>query len=172
MEKSVCEEVNYSYLYTEHMDSVRNMLYYKCGDMEQAEDLAHEAFVRLWKHCAEVAWATAKGFIFTAAHRLFLNSISHQKVVLRFEKENPLKHTTPNPEFVMEEQEFKVRLEDAISALPDRQRQIFLLSRIDKMSYKEIAETMEISVKAVEKSLGKVMKKLREGIDELNQYKI
>ncbi|HAA16115.1 MAG TPA: RNA polymerase subunit sigma-70 [Cytophagales bacterium] len=172
MDKSICEEENYTALYTEHVDSVRNLMYYKCGDLDQAEDLAQEAFVRLWKHCAEVAWATAKGFLFTAANRLFLNTISHNKVVMRFEKENPMEHNTPNPEFVMQEQEFKSKLEDAISSLPDRQRQIFLLNRIDKMSYKEIAEHMDISVKAVEKSLGKVMKKLRESVTELKQHKI
>ena len=53
---SVCEEENYHSLYTDHIDSVRNFLYYKCGDLEQAEDLAQESYVKLWEKCAEVSW--------------------------------------------------------------------------------------------------------------------
>ncbi|MEM6830489.1 MAG: RNA polymerase sigma factor [Bacteroidota bacterium] len=170
--KSVCEEENYHQLYDDHIDQLRNFLYYKCGDLEQAEDLAHESYIRLWENCAEVIWETAKGFLFTVAKRLFLNKVSHDKVVLSFEKENPLKDRTTDAQFDLQQKEFKEKLERAISALPERQRQIFLLNRIDKMSYKEIAEVMDISVKAVEKSLGKVMKKLRSSVVELNKFKI
>ena len=169
---SVCEEKNYHALYADHIESVRNFLYYKCGDLQQAEDLAHEAYVKLWERCAEVAWETAKGFIFTVANRLFLNKVSHDKVVLTFEKENLQKDRSPDPEYVIQEKEFKTKLEQAVSGLPERQRAIFLLNRIDKMSYKEIAVHMGISVKAVEKSLMKTMKKLRDSVDELNQFKI
>lgn len=159
-------------MYNENITSIRNFLYYKCGDMEQAEDLAHESFIRLWRHCAEVVWETAKGFLFTAAKRLFLNKVAHDKVVLNFEKANPLKDEVSDPHYVLREKEFKGKLEKAIGDLPERQRQIFLLNRVDKMSYQEVADTMGISRKAVEKSLIKVMKKLRAEIDELNDYKI
>lgn len=170
--RSVCDEHNYQELYQEYMDPLRNYLYYQCGDLEKAEDLAQEAYVKLWVKCAEVVWETAKGFLFTAAKRLMLNMFSHQKVVLNFEKENPTQDLSPDPDYVLREKEFKASLEEAISALPERQRTIFLLNRIDKMSYKEIADHMDISVKAVEKSLGKVMKKLREAVEELKIHKI
>ncbi len=174
MEKeiSICEEANYQSLYMEHIQGIRNLMYYKCGDLDQAEDLAHEAFVKLWEKCAEVAWKTAKGFLYTVANRLFLNKVSHQKVVLTFEKENPMTEKSPDPQFILQGEEFKHKLENAISSLPERQREIFLLNRIDKMSYKEVAESLDISVKAVEKSLVKTMKKLRTAVEELNQHKI
>ncbi|MEM8893468.1 MAG: RNA polymerase sigma factor [Bacteroidota bacterium] len=170
--KSICEETNYRQLYDQHIDQLRNFLYYKSGDLSQSEDLAHEAFVRLWEHCAEVIWETAKGFLFTAAKRLFLNFKAHEKVVFNFEKESPLKERSEDPQFLLEEEQFKLKLQAAIAELPERQRQIFLLNRIDKMSYKEVAEAMDISVKAVEKSLIKVMKKLKGSVEELNQHKI
>ena len=170
--RSICEEENYQTLYQNHIDQLRNFLYYKCGDLDQAEDLAHESFVKLWLHCAEVAWETAKGFLFTAAKRLFLNKVAHDKVVLKFEKDLTFQDRTTDAQYELEQKQFKEKLELAISNLPERQRQIFLLNRIDKMSYKEIAETMDISVKAVEKSLIKVMKKLRGSVEELNKYKI
>lgn len=170
--KSVCEENNYRRLYDEHIDQLRNFLYYKSGDLSQSEDLAHEAYVRLWEHCAEVVWETAKGFLFTAAKRLFLNVKAHEKVVFSFEKDHPTKEKSQDPQFLIEHDQFKTKLETAIGELPERQRQIFLLNRIDKMSYKEVAEAMDISVKAVEKSLIKVMRKLKNSVEELNQHKI
>lgn len=172
MSKSVCQEENYQELFSEHIDSLRNFLYYKCGDLEQAEDLAQESFVKLWEKCAEVIWETARGFLFTVAKRLFLNKVSHDKVVLNFQKENSDEKQDVDPEFVLQHKEFQEKLEKAIGELPERQRQIFLLNRIDKLSYKEVADVMNISVKAVEKSLGKVMKKLRNSVEELNHLKI
>jgi RNA polymerase sigma-70 factor (ECF subfamily) len=51
-------------------------------------------------------------------------------------------------------------------ALPEKQRLVFLLSRIEKMTYKEIAELLDISVKAVEKRMHKALVSLRESISE------
>ncbi|MBX2818016.1 MAG: sigma-70 family RNA polymerase sigma factor, partial [Saprospiraceae bacterium] len=67
----------------------------------------------------------------------------------------------PSPEFLLEEKEFKRLLEDAISALPEGQRAVFLLNRIDKKTYREIAEDLSISAKAVEKRMHKALASLR-----------
>jgi RNA polymerase sigma-70 factor (ECF subfamily) len=66
----------------------------------------------------------------------------------------------------MEMSEFKVKLEQAINDLPDGQREAFLMHRIDQMTYKEIAERLEISVKAVEKRIHKALVKLRGKLKE------
>ena len=67
----------------------------------------------------------------------------------------------------MEEDEFKTRLEAAIGELPETQREVFLMNRIDKMTYNEIAEALGVSVKAIEKRMGKALKTLRSKIKEL-----
>ena len=59
------------------------------------------------------------------------------------------------------EKEFKERLEEAISQLPDKQRTVFLMNRIDKKTYREIAELEGVSVKAIEKRMGMALKTLR-----------
>ena len=50
---------------------------------------------------------------------------------------------------------------DAIADLPENQRIVFLMNRLDKKTYKEIAELLDISVKAVEKRMHKALKELR-----------
>ena len=173
-ERSVCEEKNFQILFDRHIQDVRNFMYYKAGDLDVAEDLAQESFVKMWEKCAEVIFTKAKSYLFTVANRSFLNRVRHEKVKLSFIKENPVQASdqSENPQFLIEESEFKIKLEETISALPEGQREVFLMSRIDGMSYNEIAETLEISVKAVEKRMGKCLKTLKEKVEELNLFKI
>lgn len=171
LEKSVCEDQNYKALYEEHSTSLRNFMYYKCGNLDQAEDYSHEAFVKMWERCKEVIFSKAKGYLFTIANRLFLNTVEHQKVVLKFERRTSGKVNTETPEYLVQEEEFKLRLEKAISELPEGQREAFLMNRIDKMSYNEIAEALGVSVKAIEKRIHKALINLKERVGELKGHK-
>ncbi len=170
--KSVCEEKNFQSLYNHHIKEVRNFLYYKCGNYDLSDDLAQESYIKMWENCAEVIFESAKGFLFTVANRLFLNKVRRDKVELNFIKEKPASKNNETPEFLMEENEFKSKLEAAISALPEKQRTVFLMNRIDSMPYKEIASTLEISVKAVEKRMGLCLKTLKNNVEELRMRKI
>jgi len=170
--KSTCEEHIFQSLYTKHIKEVRNFLYYKCGNYDLAQDLAQESYIKMWENCATVIFDSAKGFLFTVANRLFLNKVRREKVELSFIKEKPPTHNNEHPEFLMEEQEFKSKLEAAISDLPEKQRTVFLMNRIDNMSYKEIATTLDISVKTVEKRMGTCLKTLKNNVSELRMRKI
>ena len=75
--------------------------------------------------------------------------------------------TNENPEFLLEEKEFMDKLQNAISDLKEGQREVFLLSRIDKKTYKEIAEMLSISVKTVEKRMTLALKQLREKVGNI-----
>ena len=69
--------------------------------------------------------------------------------------------------FLFEEKEFMKKLQDAIAILPEKQREVFLLNRIDKMTYKEIAVLLNLSVKAVEKRMHNALIVLREKIGNI-----
>lgn len=165
--QSVCQPKVFEEVYNTHAESLHNFMYYKCGDRDLAEDFVQEAFVKLWKNCAKVLFEKAKSFLFTVSNNLFLNNIAHKKVVLKHQKLGAKHHTNETPEFLMEEQEFLKKLEKAIADLPEKQRVVFLLNRIDKKKYKEIAEILEISVKAVEKRMSSALKVLREKIGNI-----
>ncbi|HVD97901.1 MAG TPA: sigma-70 family RNA polymerase sigma factor [Cytophagaceae bacterium] len=169
--RSVCEEQNFQEIYRSHAKPLRNYLYYKSGDLEKAEDLSQEALIRLWENCKEVIFEKAKSYLYTIAHRLMLDHFRHQKVVLEFVKESPAPITNQDPDFTLREKEFESILEKAIAELPEGQREAFLMNRIDKMSYAEIAETLGISVKAVEKRMHLALHSLKDKIKELGIYK-
>lgn len=173
-DKSVCEEPGFLQLHEEHSVPLRNFLYYRFGSLEKAKDCAQEAFIRLWENCSKVSFEKAKSYLFTVANRIFLDAATHQKVVLKFEKRESGTdmRMENNPEYLYRGEEFKQELETAVSNLPDKQRTVFLMSRIDKTPNKEIAEALDVSIKTVEKHMTSALKSLRESLDELNHYKI
>lgn len=161
MTKSICEEKIFDTVFMSHSEHLRNFIYYKSGDLHRSEDIMQDAFGKLWVECAKVPFEKAKSFLFTIANNLFLNQEKHKKVILKFQKQITNKTHTETPEFILEEAEFEKRLNEAIQALSEGQREVFLLNRIDKLTYREIAESLDISVKAVEKRMHKALTYLR-----------
>ena len=165
--KSVCEAVVFEELYSEHSKSLYNFAFYKTGDSAQSEDLVQEAFIKMWNNCAKIIFEKAKPFLFTVVNNLFLNQVAHKKVVLNYAKQGVKESTNESPEFILEEKEFMNKLQGAIADLKEGQREVFLLNRIDKKTYREIAEMLSISVKAVEKRMHLALKQLREQIGDI-----
>ena len=166
-ENSVCEKKVFNRLFDLNSESLRNYLYYQCGDLQQAEDLVQEAFIKLWNNCKKVLFEKARGFLFAVAKNAFYNQVEHQKVVLKYAKQTQKTAETETPEFKLEEKEFMARLQHAIAELPEGQREVFLLNRMDQMTYKEIAEFLGVSQKAVEKRMHKALVKLRKTIKNI-----
>lgn len=166
MQESVCQEDVYNSLYHKHFQALRNYVYYKCGDLDQAEDIAQESFIRLWQKCADVIFEKVTGFVHTVANRLFLDQVRSKKVSLRFEKDQVTQQNNEDPYHILRTEEFRQRIEEVISDLPEGQREVFLLNRIDKHTYKEIAEMLGISQTAVEKRMAKALVKLKDRIEE------
>ncbi len=159
----ICKEEIYKSLYFEHGTYLRNFLYYKSGDMNLAEDLAQDAYIKLWENCKKVSIEKAKSYLFTVANNLFLNKVSRKKVALQFANTKPNSDVdVSDPHYIMQANEFKQRLEKAIAELPENQRVVFLMNRIDKKKYREIAEELSISVKAVEKRMHGALASLRQ----------
>ena len=84
---------------------------------EKSYDAVQEAFMKLWENCAKVAPEKAKSYVYTVANNLYLNVIKAEKVRLKY-ADKSLKTTQENPEFLLEEQQFKEKLDRALNALP------------------------------------------------------
>lgn len=164
--EGICEENIFAGFFRSHAKLLRNYLYYKFGNEEQAEDVTQEAFIKLWENCSKVSPEKAKSFLYTVANNASLNHVAHQKVVLEYAKKSNTAGTdNQNPEFLLEEEQFKKKLQNAIGNLSEAQRTAFLLHRIEGKKYHEIAEMLGISVKAVEKRLHLALTELRKEIE-------
>ncbi len=165
--ENVCKEELFSQLYEKWSAQLHNFIYYKYGEQINPEDKVQEAFIKLWKHCKDTPVDKAKSFLFTVANNLTLNELKHQKVVLKYQQEKPTTHTNETPQFVLEEQEYMDKLQNALAKLPEGQRVAFLMNRVEGKRHKEIAEILGISRKAVEKRIYTALEKLREEIEEI-----
>ncbi|KQB41800.1 RNA polymerase ECF-type sigma factor [Flavobacterium daejeonense] len=165
---SLCEESYFSDFYIKNIQSATNFAYYKSGDSDTALDLVQEAFAKIWENCSQIDFTKVKTYLFTSINNLFLNSVKHQKVVLAFAKDTPPPDkTNQSPEYLLEEEEFKIKLQNAIASLSEAQREVFLMNRIDGKKYREIAEILGISQKAVEKRMSAALKILKEQIENI-----
>lgn len=165
--KSVCSETIYNKVYNEHSKSVWRFIYFRCGDSARADDLVQDAFIKLWQNCAKVPVEKAKSYLYTLVNNAFLNEIAHHKVVLKHRETVTSNTNNQNPQYLLEEKQFKEKLENAIANLTEAQRTAFLLNRIEGKKYREIAEILGISVKAVEKRMSQALANLRKEIENI-----
>jgi RNA polymerase sigma-70 factor (ECF subfamily) len=139
-------------LFDNHFDSVRNYIYYRSGDAELATDVAQDTFLRIWeKQPSDQHNIT--GLLFKIASDQFISQYRRQKVLSKFKLNSKPDSTGKSPEEQLIYKELKDRYEAALASLPEKQRTVFLMSRMEQLKYHEIAERLDLSVKAVEKRM-------------------
>ncbi|THD85833.1 RNA polymerase sigma factor [Aliigemmobacter aestuarii] len=124
------------------------------GDRAEAEDVAQEAMLRLWRIAAE--WQTGQAQVSTWLFRVVTNLCTDR---LRRRQRRPSVALDDAPEVAdvqagavaaLIEADRMAALQAALDALPDRQRQAVVLRHIEGLTNPEIATVMEIGVEAVE----------------------
>lgn len=153
-------------LFDEHYDSVRRYLYYRCGDTDLSEDIAQETFIKLWDVRTTVREDSVLSLLYTISTNLLKNHHKHQKVVLSFQKSTTKSDLdAEEADHPLREQELKARLEHILAEMPEKCRVPFLMSRIEDMTYSEIAQRLNLSVKAVEKRMKEALEYLRNNLE-------
>ena len=159
------DSVQFEHLFHSHYEAIRNYIYYKSGSIDEAEDIAQEAFLKIWEKRETIIQTTVKSLLYTIAGNIFLNRWQHRNVELQFAMQYGSEGDSSSPEYELEMKEFDEKLQNALSALTEKNRTVFLMNRIDRMTYQDIANSLEISVKAVEKRMNKALAFLRETLE-------
>lgn len=155
------KEKIFNIVYQKWVQALYRYAYYQTKDQQSAEDLVQEAFTKYWHKMNTVNEGKEKAYLYTSVRNLWLNKLEHRKVVLRFENAVQRSSKVHSPEYLLEIKEFKAKLDVAISNLPDGQREVFLMNRIDGLKYREIAELLNVTQKAVEKRMSLALLALR-----------
>lgn len=130
------------------------------------EDIVQDVFMKIWQKRGDLnIQISLKAYL----HKMAINAaLSHLR-----KKYNTSSIDDTSPQQMskhafkevatqqMEFQELEIQVNDAINELPPKCREVFILSRYEEMSYKEIAQQMEISPKTVENQMSKALKHLR-----------
>lgn len=146
-------------------DPIRNFVYFKTGDVNVAEDIAQDTFLRLWEKRAEIKTPTVKSLLYTIAGNLVINRFDRQKVSFKFVTNYQPLNVSVAPDYELEMKEFDNRLQQALDHLDEKNRTVFLMNRIDGLTYVQIAESLGVTVKAIEKRMEKALSFLRKNID-------
>lgn len=147
------------------------------GDEAAAKDIVQDAFASLWQMRQEVDFSRqVESYLFRSVHHRCISFLRRRKLENRYREdallrlreaerysEEQLEHQVS----LLSEPEYKRRLEKAIGGLTPRARQAFLLSRQSGLSNRQIAEEMNISVKAVERNMTRALTTLREELKDL-----
>lgn len=136
-------------------------------DSQWAEDVVQETFVKFWEQKKELfSSPEAKFYLVTAVRNNSLTALRRQKSAgIQFVEETP--ETDHEPFITMRQvredaSEQSKKIAEALNTLPPKCKEVFLLVKLHGMSYKQAAETLEISIKTVENQMGKAIKTLRD----------
>ncbi len=165
--ENVCQDHVFQKIFETTSKDLYRFLYYKYGADNNPGDLVQDAFLKLWNNCKNVIPEKARSFLFTVANNQMLNELAKRKTALTYTLEKHKHYTHESPEFILEENEYMVRLQQAIESLTPEQRAAFLLNRIEGKKHQEIAEILGISRKAVEKRIYTALTLLREKVGDV-----
>jgi RNA polymerase sigma-70 factor, ECF subfamily len=136
------------------------------NDANIAEDIVQEQFVYLWENWQRLATIfSIKSYLYKAVKNRSINHLKKQFSENRFLQFHEVidisqERTQASANDLLENEELEKLLEKAIESLPLRCRTIFNMKRFAEMSNKEIAESLDISIKTVEAQMTIAIKKL------------
>ena len=131
---------------------------------DAAEDVVQEVFLKLWEIRQRLPDAdSASAYLYRAVRNRALNQLRRLRLSAKWRRETlPETEAAPAADRSAEEAELAELIRRAVSDLPPRTREVFLLSREQFLTYPEIAATLSISVKTVETLMGRALKVLRQ----------
>ncbi len=143
----------FKYLFDKHFDSVRSYLFYRGAGMDEASDLVQDVFLRLWEKQIEVDPKTAIGLLYKIAGDMYISKYRRVKLEMNYLNSLTNDRVDISPEDELKHKELFTNYKKALANLSEKQRTVFLMSRMEGMKYHEIAERLKLSVKAVEKRM-------------------
>ncbi len=150
-------------LFKEHYSYLCKSVYRYVKDGSTTEDIVQNVFMKLWTKRESINVKTSfKPYL----RRMAINeAISYLRGLKRYSEPDLIPEAMTDANDNVERQylqsELSEQVRNAIDSLPPKCRTVFLLSRYEELTYKEIAEKMEISPKTVENQMSKALKVLR-----------
>lgn len=137
-----------------------------------AEELVQDLLATLWENREE--WdmkneRTVRAYLYKSVKNLSLNYIKKKKIRDKYDSEWMEKKENPDFQFKETHREAQIReaISRAVEELPSRSKMTYKLHRYDGLTYEEIGEVMDVSVKTVESQMSRTLKILRERLSYL-----
>ena len=136
-------------------------------DLDKAQSLVQDCFVKLWNNRNDLDRVNRLApYLSLMVRNKCIDYLRTKKSVESINESEHLGESDIHTENTVNFHEFEERLIVALAVMPERSRMAFEFSRFEGLSYKEIADKMGITVKAVERLIGRALKTLRKDLKE------
>ena len=152
----------FRHIFDTYYENIRSFAYFKTGNLDFADDIVQETFLKIWSMRGSIREETVKALLYTIAGNIIKNHYKHLKVEYSFQKENSMESPSESADAEVRMSELNSQLQQALAEIPQGSREVFLMNRIEGLSYTEIAERLNLSVKAIEKRMSEALRVLRE----------
>jgi RNA polymerase sigma-70 factor (family 1) len=136
-------------------------------DMESARDIVQDLFVDLYDSRHTISIQTSlKSYLYSAVKNRCLNQVKHEQVKEKHRQMSISEANVPDPDLedIMDAVELEARVYGIVSNLPEKCRQIYIMSRVDGKKNREIADELNLSVRTVETQISKALKSLKDSL--------
>jgi RNA polymerase sigma-70 factor (ECF subfamily) len=163
------DEVVFEELFRSHFKGLTHFAVTYVKDGEAAREIVQEAFINLWEKRTGIDLSKpVKSYLTTSVRNRCLNYLRDNK---KFSSDLlAIEHASVNDYYEQSdklvEAEIRDKIAGSIGELPEKCREIFVLSRSENMKYQEIADRLQISVKTVEAQMSKALQHLRGRLGE------
>jgi RNA polymerase sigma-70 factor (ECF subfamily) len=164
-DQSVLNESSYEELFRKWYAPLCKMIFRILKDKDHTEDIVQEVFIKLWEKREDLSIdISLKSYLYRAAINAAYNYLEKNKRYPKLSiEELTIEIVSPSQaENDIHAKELETKINNTLASLPEGCREVFILSRQEGLSYKEIAETLAISIKTVENQMGKALRIFRE----------
>ena len=152
-----------------HQDRLFHLAYRLLKNRAEAEDAVQEVFIKAYKHASRFEpRSTVSAWLHRITANHCLNRLRQHDPLnaLKEDEAEAICDPGANPLEALEEQDLTRRLEELLTALPEKQRRALVLKRFAGLSYQEIAATLGISAAAVDGLLKRARQFLRASLKD------
>lgn len=174
----ILDETIFEGLYYKYSDRLYNFAFRFVSDEHTAQDIVHEAYGTLWEKFEGKESDAWQALLFRIVRNRSIDTLCHQSslriVSLTDSFRNVCDEGLYQMDFAVNDSDRKTiydeltaNIHSIMGKLPDRCREVFMMSRFQNMKNKEIAAALKISEKAVEKHIHKALTVFRKELDGL-----
>jgi len=157
-------EEGFKHLFETHFEEIRRYIFFRSGDTTISSDIAQETFMKVWEKQLDAKAGKDVALLYRIAGNLLISHFRKEKVSKKAQIEMRLEFKNEDHQELYYK-ELKEKYRKALQELTEKQRTVFMMSRMEQFTYNEISERLDISVKAVEKRMNGALKFLRQELD-------